>query len=161
MTEKFRKNVGVVVFNRQKKVLLCARNDTPGFEWQFPQGGINDDEDFITAAYRELKEETALTSVKLVGKIEKGIKYRFPPEVLFRFRKAGNMNVGQEQFWVLFYFYGEDSEINFCSFPEEIEFKAYEWADIHEAPKRIVSFKKEVYKIVADTFAPIIASYQE
>lgn len=161
MNETFRKNVGIVVFNRDKKVLMCARADHAGFEWQFPQGGIDAGEDIIHAAHRELQEETGITSVRLANTIDEGIRYYFPPEVRKRFNKNGNRNVGQEQYWVLFYFYGDDSEIDFCTYPEEIEFKAYEWTDIEEAPERIITFKKKVYKTVAETFAPIIRDYQE
>lgn len=161
MNETFRKNVGIVVFNRNKKVLMCARADKAGSEWQFPQGGIDEGEDIVKAAHRELQEETGITSVRLAGKIDESIRYRFPSEIRNKFRKNGYRIAGQEQYWVLFYFYGDDGEIDFCTYPEEIEFKAYEWTDIEEAPKRIVAFKKEVYQKVAKTFAPIIRDYQE
>lgn len=161
MSELFRKNVGIVVFNNQKKVLMFARADNPEFEWQFPQGGIDKDETVLEAASRELKEETGLTSVKLVAQIDKGLRYRFPEDVRHKLSKNGNIYVGQEQYWVLFYFYGDDAEIDFCTYPEEIEFKAFEWATINEAPEKIVVFKKEVYQTVAEIFAPFIENYQE
>ena len=48
---------------KTEKVLMCARADKPGFAWQFPQGGIDNGETPLEAAYRELKEETGITSV--------------------------------------------------------------------------------------------------
>ena len=60
MSELYRKNVGVVVFNDKHKVLMCARADKPDLQWQFPQGGIEDGEDIVEAAKRELREETNL-----------------------------------------------------------------------------------------------------
>lgn len=159
--EHFRKNVGIVVFNKNKQVLVCARADKKNDAWQFPQGGINDGENFVDAAMRELREETALTSVKVVSTIDYGIKYRFPPSILQKMKHVGIFNVGQEQWWVLCYFYGKDSEINFYQYPEEVEFKDYQWVDIREAVARIVSFKKEIYQIVADTFEPVIKNFRD
>ena len=156
MAGVYRKNVGIAVFNKDQKVLMCARADKPGFAWQFPQGGIDNGETPLEAAYRELKEETGITSVELVAQLNKPLRYDFPTEILENFKKLGRNNIGQEQYWVLFYFYGEDSEIDFATHPEEIEFKAYEWVDISEAPQRIVPFKKDVYQKVAKAFQPYI-----
>ena len=56
----------------------------------------------------------------------------------------------------MFYFFGNDSEIDFFKNPKEIEFKAFEWVEPDEAPKRIVKFKKDVYLQVIDNFKPLI-----
>ena len=144
MSNLYRKNVGIVVFNKDAKVLMCARADSKDFNWQFPQGGIDEGEYFIDAAKRELREETGITSIRVVSKIEESLYYDFPKDVTDRFKKNGSNYIGQAQQWALFYFTGENSEIDFCTNPEEIEFKDYEWTDIFEAPKRIIYFKKEV-----------------
>ena len=154
MTGYYRKNVGIVVFNKEQKVLMCARADSQDFNWQFPQGGINQNEDIVDAAKRELQEETGITSVELVARIPKALRYDFPDYVLAKFKK--NKYIGQEQHWVLFYFNGDDSEIDFTTNPNEIEFKAYEWVDISEAPNRIVEFKKDVYNKIVKAFKPYI-----
>lgn len=65
MTELFRPNAGIVVFNKEGKVLLCQRSDKAG-AWQFPQGGIETGETPAEAAKRELQEETSLKNVILV-----------------------------------------------------------------------------------------------
>lgn len=152
MTGRYRKNVGIVVFNTNGKVLMCARADLPDYQWQFPQGGINAGEDIQEAACRELMEETGIASAKPVAMMPQPLRYDYPPNVLKKFSERPGKYVGQEQYWVLFCFKGSNDEINFLTHPEEIEFKAFEWVDISEAPKRIVSFKKEVYKKVADFF---------
>lgn len=155
---EYRPNVGVVVFNKAKKVLMCARADQKDMQWQFPQGGIDTNEPPLAAALRELKEETNISSVELVAKLPQPLRYDFPPQVLAKQKQRGSSFVGQEQHWFLFYFYGDDKEIDFLTHPQEIEFKAFEWVDISEAPLRIINFKKEVYSKVAQTFAPFIKS---
>lgn len=155
---EYRPNVGIVVFNKEKKVLMCARADCADMQWQFPQGGIDVNEKPLAAAVRELKEETNISSVKFVAKTPQPLRYDFPSYVLAKQKQRGSSFIGQEQYWFLFYFYGNDAEIDFFTHPQEIEFKAFEWVDITEAPLRIVDFKKEVYSKVAQTFAPFIKS---
>ncbi len=152
MQDQYRKNVGIVVFRQDLKVLMCARADQDGFQWQFPQGGIDENENFIDAARRELQEETGIVSIEYIACLPRPLRYDFPAKILSGFQQKGSPYRGQEQRWVLFYFTGQDSEINFCTNPEEIEFKSFEWVDISEAPKRIVSFKRKIYKKVAEFF---------
>ena len=149
-TEQYRKNVGIVVADKEGKVLMCARADQEDLQWQFPQGGIENGEDITAAAKRELYEETGISSVRLVKVMPTTLRYDFPKSAKKRY---GGLYKGQEQTWVLFYFYGQDDEINFLTNPEEIEFKSFEWVDIREAPQRIVVFKKQVYQKVAEYFA--------
>lgn len=150
MTDLYRKNAGIVVANKDGLVLMCARADQKDCQWQFPQGGIEDGEDIVKAAKRELYEETGITSVHLIKQMPEPLRYDFPKND--KIHRFGNY-IGQEQTWVLFEFTGNESEIDFCTNPQEIEFKAFEWVDIFEAPNRIVAFKKEVYQKVAAYFA--------
>lgn len=150
MSDLYRKNVGVVVTNQNGLVLMCARADQKDNQWQFPQGGIENGENIIEAAKRELYEETGITSVNLIAQMPEPLRYDFPKND--KIHRFGNY-IGQEQAWVLFEFTGRDSEINFYTNPQEIEFKAFEWVDISEAPERIIAFKKQVYQKVAAHFA--------
>ena len=152
MSNLYRQNVGIILC-RKGKVLLCARADQKDFHWQFPQGGIETGEDVLEAAKRELQEETGIAAVRLINIMPKPLKYDFPES--FRGRLTSSY-IGQEQYWVLFEFLGRDEDIDFCTNPQEIEFKAFRWADIAEAPKEIIYFKKDVYAKVAAYFAPYV-----
>ena len=152
MTQLYRPNVGIVVFNQTGNVLFCARSDRKEYCWQFPQGGIEKDEPPPDAALRELREETGIHSVKLVAQAPKPLRYDFPDFIKLPFK-------GQQQHWFLFYFTGQDNEINFELNSQEIEFKAYKWASIDLAPKMIVEFKKGVYNEVVKVFKPLIKQY--
>ena len=80
MEEKFRNlplrsGVGIVVLNKENKVFVAKRIDNPKNFWQMPQGGVDDGEEFLAAAYRELEEETSIKNVELVKEIEGTITY--------------------------------------------------------------------------------------
>ena len=155
---KYRLNAGAIVFNREGKVLIFARADFDG-QWQFPQGGIESGETPQAAALRELKEETNISSVVPAGAYPQPLRYDFPPQVLEKFKKLGRSNIGQEQYWFLFYFNGAESEINFSVRPEEIEFKDYQWIEIEKAPDLVVDFKKDVYRQVVAYMKPQIEDF--
>ena len=150
MTKKYRKNVGVIVL-KKGKVLLCARANCEGFQWQFPQGGIEDGEDIVEAGKRELYEETGIKNIKFLHKMPFSIKYDFPKN----YNSIYNFN-GQDQHWVLFEFFGDDEEIKFDIDPNCVEFKAFKWDNISVATKEIIAFKKDVYNKVVAYFGPLI-----
>ena len=110
--KKYRKNAGIIVFNKNKKVLICERIGNWEQAWQFPQGGIDEKETAQEAAIRELKEETSISSVRAILTETTPLIYEFPPEVKANSKKKGRDYDGQEQYWSLLLFLGEDSEIN-------------------------------------------------
>ena len=75
MEEKFRNlplrsGVGIVVLYKENKVFVAKRIDNPKNFWQMPQGGVDDGESFLAAAYRELEEETSIKNVELITEID-------------------------------------------------------------------------------------------
>ena len=157
MAEYYRLNAGIVVFNKQHKVLLCKRNDVAD-SWQFPQGGIDEGETPKEAAFRELKEETSLTEVTWVTTLTEPARYRFTPEIIAYIQKRGYHNVGQDMYWSLFYFDGDDREINLNT--AQPEFDEFCWTTLDRAYDLVVDFKKPAYQKARTEFQPLIEQYK-
>lgn len=58
---------------------MGSRIETADDSWQFPQGGIETEETPAEAAYRELYEETGISSVELVYTDVEPTRYEFSP----------------------------------------------------------------------------------
>ncbi|MGD9800374.1 MAG: RNA pyrophosphohydrolase [Parvularculaceae bacterium] len=153
---KYRPNVGVVLFNRDARVFFGRRvgdfadlgEDRDAFRWQFPQGGVDADEDIATAAYRELKEETGVASARLLTMTPGWLAYDFPAG--YRKKKW----IGQRQKWAAMLFEGPESEIDLEA-DDHQEFDNWRWGELEEAPALIVPFKQKVYKELVDAFLPL------
>ncbi|MBR5598710.1 MAG: RNA pyrophosphohydrolase [Alphaproteobacteria bacterium] len=156
MEGQYRRCAGVVVFNRDGQVLLCNRKGLKG-AWQFPQGGIENSETIEQACVRELFEETSIKSVCLVCSEKESIRYEFTNEIKNNFRKKGIFNDGQDIFFSMFLFIGDDSEINLNT--QEPEFDEYMWTSFEFAVENIVKFKQNAYKTIANKFEPIMKQY--
>ena len=137
-----RTGVGIIVLNKQNKIFVGKRKDNPIDKWQMPQGGVDKNEDFITAMKRELEEETSIKTIEILKELEGSYVYELPKELLGiiwkgRFR-------GQKQKWFVVRFKGDEAEINLrTKHPEFIQWK---WIDMEDLPNVIVDFKKDVYK---------------
>ena len=157
MEEKFknlplRNGVGIIVLNKDNKVFVAKRIDNPKNFWQMPQGGVDKGEDFLTAAYRELKEETSIINVELIKEIEGTTIYELPDHLLGIIWKGKYK--GQKQKWFLMRYLGDDSEINIKT--DKPEFLEWKWIDINMITKLVVDFKLDVYKEIEEKILKII-----
>ena len=147
-----RNGVGIVVLNKENKVFVAKRIDNPKNFWQMPQGGVDEGEDFLKAAYRELEEETSIKNVKLIKELDGTITYELPDRLLGLIWKGKYR--GQKQKWFLMRFIGVDNEINIkTKFPEFLEWK---WVDLDKITDLVVDFKLHVYKEVKDKVKKIL-----
>ena len=137
-----RSGVGIVLLNKENKIFVAKRIDNPKNFWQMPQGGVDKDEDFYTAALRELKEETSIVSVKPIREIEENLTYILPDHLIGIIWKGKYK--GQKQKWFIMRFIGDDSEINIKT--KRPEFLDWKWIDLENLTKIAVNFKLEVYK---------------
>ena len=77
-----RTGVGIIVLNKENKLFVAKRIDNPKNFWQMPQGGVDEGEDLLKAAYRELEEETSIKSVELIKELEGTTTYELPDHLL-------------------------------------------------------------------------------
>ena len=149
MKDKFknlplRSGVGIVLLNKNNEVFVAKRIDNSKNFWQMPQGGVDDGEDFLTAAYRELEEETSIKNVKLIKELDGLIKYDLPDHLLGIIWK-GRFK-GQIQKWFIMRNLGNDSEINLKT--KKPEFLEWKWVNLKQITELVVDFKLHVYEEV-------------
>jgi len=158
----YRPCVGLALFNPAGLVFVGRRanrsqreHTAPGHEWQMPQGGIDAGEQPIEAAYRELREETNVSSVSLLAEAPDWLSYDLPREI-GREAWRGKYR-GQSQKWFAFRFDGDESEIDILN-PgggHKPEFDAWRWVPLAETAELIIPFKREVYREVVRQFAAV------
>lgn len=147
---QYRPNVGIVLFRADGRVWYGHRAGlTAQSGWQFPQGGVDAGEDLETAARRELAEETGVRSVRLLARTPGWLTYDYPPDM--HGSKAARGWRGQKQVWFALRFEGDEAEIDLGA-DHHVEFDAWRWGELADAPGLIVAFKREVYVQVVDAF---------
>ena len=157
----YRPCVGVALVNHAGDAFIGHRKRKRSGEvldvrsWQMPQGGIDDGEEPLEAAKRELWEETNVRSIELIAELPRWLKYDLPEGS--RSRWTGRYR-GQTQKWFLFRFVGENREIDVrrrAGGAHEAEFDDWRWERFERLPDLVVPFKREVYETVAAAFAPL------
>ena len=147
-----RNGVGIIVLNKDNKVFVAKRIDNPKNFWQMPQGGVDDGEDFLNAAFRELEEETSIKKVRLIKEIDEVTTYLLPKHLLGVIWKGKYK--GQKQKWFLMKYLGNDNEININT--KKPEFLDWKWIEINQITEVVVDFKLDVYKVLKEKVKKII-----
>ena len=157
MVEKFKNlplriGVGIVVLNKKNEVFVARRIDNPKNFWQMPQGGVDEGENFLEAAYRELEEETCIKNVDLIKELDDTITYELPRHLLGIIWKGKYR--GQKQKWFLMRFTGDEKEINIKT--KNPEFLDWKWIELDMITEVVVDFKLHVYKELKEKIKRII-----
>ena len=147
-----RNGVGIVLLNKENKVFVAKRIDNPKNYWQMPQGGIDGNEDYLSAALRELEEETSIKSVELLKEIDEFITYELPKDLLGIIWKGKYK--GQKQKWFVMRFTGQDQEINLKT--KKPEFLEWKWVNPDKITDTVVDFKLNVYRKIQEKLKDII-----
>ena len=149
----YRPGVGVMLFNDKGLVFVGQRLDSRLDAWQMPQGGIDDGEDPLPAAFRELEEETGIAPhlAELTAETPDWHYYDLPEELIGKLWKG--RYAGQRQKWYAMRFLGADGDVMIAT--KHPEFSAWRWADAGELVELAVPFKRELY---ADVIAALAGS---
>ncbi len=151
-THLFRPNVGLAVFHRDGMVFLGKRFGAEGpYQWQMPQGGVDDGETPRQAALRELEEEIGVPPalVDLLEETEDWIYYELPTDIRKQMKHRGRY-IGQKQKWFAFRFKGRDADIRLDA--HSPEFSDWRWGSLEAAPDLVIPFKRSTYEEVARRF---------
>jgi putative (di)nucleoside polyphosphate hydrolase len=150
-TDGFRPNVGIILANPNNELLWARRIGQNS--WQFPQGGIKQDETPEQALYRELKEEVGLSppDVEVVACTRGWLRYRLPKKMI-RYHSYP-VCVGQKQKWFLLRMVTSDTKVS-MTHSDTPEFDGWQWVSYWYPLGQVVAFKREVYRRALKELAP-------
>ncbi|MEM7249685.1 MAG: RNA pyrophosphohydrolase [Acidobacteriota bacterium] len=151
-SQGFRAGVGVVIAGDDGRVLVFERQHQPGAH-QFPQGGLDLDEEPATGALRELHEETGLTAddVELVAEHPEWLTYELPEQ-----HRRGRWR-GQSQRWYLFRLTSSTERIDLSGHGEAPEFRGWSWMTFDEIVEGTIEFRRGVYRRLQEEFEMQVA----
>jgi putative (di)nucleoside polyphosphate hydrolase len=147
-TRYFRAGAGAVLTDQHGQVLIFERRDVPG-AWQFPQGGLENDEDPIDAVLREVREETGIsrTALVLLDRYPGLLAYELP-----RRAQSVKTGMGQVQYWFLF------RVKKTATTDIRLPARAVARVSFSRAVGRVVRFKRPLYRELEKQFAKAVAN---
>ena len=139
-----------MIVNDEGYVLAIERADVAG-AWQLPQGGLDEDEDPLDAAYREIAEETGIEKAELefLRACPEPLVYELPSEA--RSKKTGR---GQVLYWFLFRFVGDQQRTG----TRTRESRGWRWMPFGGVIDGVTSFRKPMYERLAEEFSDSLST---
>jgi len=151
----YRYGVGIILVNDNRQVFFAKRIGM--LAWQFPQGGMKEDETPEQTMYRELKEEVGLNpeDVQILTSTRRWLRYKLPNRLVRHYAKP--LCIGQKQKWFLLRLTNRDAQID-LRVNEDPEFDSWSWVSYWYPLRQVVAFKKRVYVLVLKEFAKTVLS---
>lgn len=141
----YRENVVGFILNRRNDVLIMKRAGAR-WHWQLPQGGVEPNETKRQAVLREMREETGLKGLRILGFVENFHAYDWPKAPVY----AGDEFRGQRQ--TLFFLRYTAKGLGVALDPKEAT--GSRWVPITELLKWLAPVRHPMAK-------KAIASYQQ
>lgn len=156
--EGYRANVGIILLNKAATRVFWARRIRQK-SWQFPQGGLNEGDQALSALYRELYEEVGLYphDVEVLAATKSWFKYRLPPHLI---RARTPYCIGQKQKWFLLQLHSSEEKVNLRATITP-EFDAWGWVDYWHPLTQVISFKRHVYRKALEMLFPAAAAQRK
>lgn len=153
----YRYGVGIIIVNDRRQVFFAKRVGMVA--WQFPQGGMKENETPEETLFRELKEETGLNQhdVTIIGQTKRWLRYRLPRRLVRHYTKP--ICIGQKQKWFLLRLINQHAVIDLAN-NDDPEFDSWSWVSYWYPLKQVVSFKRRVYVLALKEFAKIALAKQ-
>lgn len=138
----YRPNVGIIIASKSGQLFWGKRIQQDA--WQFPQGGIRENETPQQAVFRELKEEVGLdpSDVRVLGRTDDWLCYDLPKHLIRHYSQP--VCIGQKQIWYMLGLEGDIDRIN-LNLHDRPEFEDWAWVDYWRPVQEVVSFKQGVY----------------
>jgi putative (di)nucleoside polyphosphate hydrolase len=151
----YRYGIGIILVNDNRQVFFAKRIGM--LAWQFPQGGMKEDETPEQTMYRELKEEIGLEAkdVQVVASTRRWLRYRLPGRLVRHYAKP--LCIGQKQKWFLLRLANQDAKIDLGA-NDDPEFDSWAWVSYWYPLKQVVTFKRRVYVMALKEFAKFVLS---
>lgn len=131
----YRKGVNAVVVDSNNKFLIVQKKSYGNDQWDFPGGGLNEDETPETGILRELKEELGSDNFIIVSQSPINIKFEWPQEAIDAgFRKHGKYWRGQEKYQFIVKFIGNVADLKL----QEDEIKKIKWVKYAELSDHLI-----------------------
>lgn len=149
----YRYGVGIILVNDNRQVFFAKRIGM--LAWQFPQGGMKENETPEQSMYRELKEEIGLLpkDVQVLKSSRRWLRYRLPGRLVRHHTKP--ICIGQRQKWFLLRLINPDANIDLQASGNP-EFDSWSWVSYWYPLRQVVGFKRRVYVMALKEFAKIV-----
>lgn len=147
---KYRPNVVGMIVNQNDEVLIFNRLGNYDY-WGLPQGGIDGREGAERAIQREMKEETGLKDLQIIGCFPNICSYIWPKHYTNRGYK------GQRQTLFIMRYYGERNVVKF----DKLEHKAYKWVKLKDLIRSVSPIHKTNYELFLKKYWEIIYNHEK
>jgi len=155
-SDGYRHNVGIIIANKDGKLFWGKRIYQES--WQFPQGGVDENETPQQAVFRELKEEVGLnpTDIRVLGRTQSWLKYDLPKQYV----RQDNVPVciGQKQVWFLLGLVSDEASIALDQHHKP-EFDSWKWVEYWQPVQDVVDFKQEIYQLALTELEPHLKKF--
>lgn len=151
----YRYGVGIILVNDNRQVFFAKRIGMVA--WQFPQGGMKENETPEETMYRELKEEVGLNpeDVQVLATSRRWLRYRLPNRLVRHYAKP--LCIGQKQKWFLLRLSNQEAKIDLLA-NNDPEFDSWAWVSYWYPLRQVVTFKRRVYVMALKEFAKVVLS---